>query len=241
MLPADPRNWRTPMPADPWSTPTAYGASETATATFMARVYRWMAAGLGLTGFFAFLVAGSPGLQRAIFGNQLVFFGLLIAELAMVWSFSRVIRTATFATAAAMFLAYCALSGLTFAIYLLVYTGASVASTFFITGGTFLAMSAYGSLTKKDLSSWGSFLVMGLVGVVLAGVVNLFLRSDAIGFVLACAGVVVFTGLTAWDTQKIRAFAEVGDDRLALSGALMLYLDFVNLFISLLRLLGRRR
>jgi FtsH-binding integral membrane protein len=140
-----------------------------------------------------------------------------------------------------MFLAYCALSGVTFSIYLLAYTRTSVASTLFVTGGTFLAMSVYGSVARKDLSSWGSFLMMGLIGVVLASVVNYFLRSDALEFVLSCAGVVVFTGLTAYDTQKIRALARVGDDRLALHGALALYLDFVNLFIMLLRLFGRRR
>jgi FtsH-binding integral membrane protein len=140
-----------------------------------------------------------------------------------------------------MFLVYCALSGVTFSVIFLVYTRESIASTFFITGGVFGAMSAYGTLTKKDLSSWGSFLMMGLIGVIIAGVVNIFLRSSAMSFVISCASVVVFTGLTAWDTQKIRQVANQGDDRLALQGALMLYLDFVNLFLALLNLLGRRR
>jgi uncharacterized protein len=179
--------------------------------------------------------------RQAIFSNPILFFGLMIGELALVFAFSRMVRTATFTTAAGMFLAYCALSGVTFAAILLAYTRTSVASTFFVTGGTFLAMSAYGTLTKKDLSSWGSFLMMGLIGVVIASVVNLFLHSGAMSFIISCAGVVVFTGLTAWDTQRIRAFAEAGDDRLALQGALMLYLDFVNLFLMLLRLFGKRR
>jgi FtsH-binding integral membrane protein len=200
-----------------------------------------MAAGLALTGLVAYGVAETPALQRIIFGNPILFFGLLIGELAMVWTFSSVVRRASFGTAAAMFLAYCALSGVTFSIYFLVYTRESIASTFFITGGAFAAMSAYGTLTKKDLSGWGQFLMMGLIGVILASIVNIFFRSDALNFVVSCMGVVVFTGLTAWHAQKIRSWAAVGDDRLALHGALALYLDFVNLFISLLRLFGRRR
>ena len=229
------------MPADSWSSPTSYESSASAEATFLAKVYRWMAAGLALTGLFAYAVVTSPGLQRVILGNQFVFFGLMIGELVMVVAFSRVVTRATFGTAAAMFLAYCALSGLTFSVIFLAYTRESIASTFFITGGAFAAMSAYGTLTKKDLTGWGQFLMMGLIGVVLALVVNIFLRSDALSFVLSCAGVVVFTGLTAYDAQKIKGYAHVGDDRLALHGALTLYLDFVNLFLMLLRLFGRRR
>ena len=183
----------------------------------------------------------SPGLQRVILGNRIVFFGLLIGELVMVVAFTRVVQRATFGTAAAMFLAYCALSGLTFSVIFLAYTRESIASTFFITGGTFAAMSAYGTLTKKDLTGWGQFLMMGLIGIVIALVVNIFLRSDALGFVLSCAGVVVFTGLTAYDAQRIKGYAGAGDERLALHGALQLYLDFVNLFLMLLRLFGRRR
>ena len=200
-----------------------------------------MAAGLALTGLFAYVVVSNPTLLRIIVGNPIVFFGLIIGELIMVVAFSRVVQSATFGTAAAMFLAYCALSGLTFSVIFLAYTRESIASTFFITGGTFAAMSAYGTLTKKDLSSWGQFLFMGLIGVIIASVVNIFLHSDGLSFVLSCAGVVVFTGLTAYDAQKIRGYARVGDDRLALHGALALYLDFVNLFLMLLRLFGRRR
>ena len=229
------------MPGDPWSTPAAYETTAATEAAFVAKVYRWMAAGLALTGLFAYAVVSSPGLLRVIVGNPIVFFGLLIGELVMVVAFTRIVRSATFGTAAAMFLAYCAISGLTFSVIFLAYTRESIASTFFITGGTFAAMAAYGTLTKKDLSSWAQFLTMGLIGVVIAMVVNIFLRSDAMSFVISCAGVVVFTGLTAYDAQKIRAFAHAGDDRLALHGALALYLDFVNLFLMLLRLFGRRR
>lgn len=228
------------MPNDPWTTPTAIGGVSVESA-FMAKVYRWMGAGLALTGVFAWAVADSPVLQKAIIGNPILFYGLLIAELVMVVAFARVSRTASFGVAAAMFLAYCALSGLTFSVFLLYYTRSSVAQAFFITGGMFAGMSAYGTLTKKDLSSWGSFLMMGLIGVIIAMVVNFFLQSSAMDFVISCCGVVVFTGLTAYDTQKIRGYASEGDDRLALNGALKLYLDFVNLFIMLLRLLGRRR
>ena len=229
------------MAFDPWTTSAAYDRAQTNEAAFVAKVYRWMAAGLALTGLFAYAVVTSPGLLRVVVGNPIVFFGLLIGELVMVVAFTRVVRSATFGTAAAMFLAYCALSGLTFSVIFLAYTRESIASTFFITGGTFAAMSAYGTLTKKDLSSWGHFLFMGLIGVLIASVVNIFLRSDAMSFVLSCAGVVVFTGLTAYDAQKIRAYAHAGDERLALHGALALYLDFVNLFLMLLRLFGRRR
>lgn len=229
------------MPADPWSTPTSFDTSASVEASFVAKVYRWMAAGLALTGLFAYAVVSNPALQRVVIGNPIVFFGLLIGELVMVVAFTRVVQRATFGTAAAMFLAYCALSGLTFSVIFLAYTRESIASTFFITGGTFAAMSAYGTLTKKDLTGWGQFLMMGLVGVLIAMVVNIFLHSDGLSFVLSCAGVVVFTGLTAYDAQRIKGFAHAGDDRLALHGALQLYLDFVNLFLMLLRLFGRRR
>ena len=232
------------MASDPWSTESALpstGSGATVASTFMAKVYRWMALGLALSGLFAYATATSPAMVHFIFGNQLVFFGLIIAELVMVGFFSRVVRTASFATAAAMFLGYCALSGITLASVLLAYTQQSVASTFFITGGTFAAMSIYGTVTKRDLTSFGHFLFMGLIGVVIAMVVNMFLHSDALQFVLSCAGVVVFTGLTAYDTQRIRGYASAGDDRLALHGALSLYLDFINLFLMLLSFFGGRR
>jgi uncharacterized protein len=229
------------MAFDPWTTATPLDRPQTNEAAFVAKVYRWMAAGLAITGLVAYAVVASPAAQQLVFGNRMVFYGALIAELLMVVAFSSVVRRASFGTAAAMFLAYCALSGVTFSVFFFIYTRESIASTFFITGGAFAAMSAYGTLTKKDLTGWGSFLMMGLIGVVLASVVNLFVRSDGLTFIVSCMGVVVFTGLAAYDAQKIRAWAAQGDDRLALHGALALYLDFVNLFISLLRLFGRRR
>ena len=229
------------MPLDPWQQSTAYDRAQGAEAAFVAKVYRWMAAGLAITGLFALGVTESPGLQHVIFGNPLVFFGLIIGELVMVVAFSRVLRTATFGTAAAMFLAYCAVSGLTLSAIFFAYSRESIASTFFITGGAFAAVSAYGTLTKRDLSGWGHFLFIGLVGIILASIVNIFLRSDAVVFVTSCMGVLVFGGLAAYDAQRIRSFAAAGDDRLALHGALALYLDFINLFLTLLRFFGRRR
>src|SRR2546430_6735151 len=186
------------MPADPWSTPTPYESSASAEATFLAKVYRWMAAGLALTGLFAYAVVTSPGLQRVILGKPIVFFGLMIGELVMVVAFSRVVTRATFGTAAAMFLAYCALSGLTFSVIFLAYTRESIASTFFITGGAFAAMSAYGTLTKKDLTGWGQFLMIGLLRGVLPLGGDIFFPSAALGFVLSCAGGVGFPGLTPY-------------------------------------------
>jgi FtsH-binding integral membrane protein len=233
------------MALDPWTTSAALDrGGSTVAGVFMARVYRWMAFGLALTGLFAYGTATSPGMVRVIFGNPILFYGLIFAQLGMVWAFSSVVRRASFGAAAAMFLAYCAVTGLTFSSIFLVYSHESIAQAFFVTGGTFAAMSVYGTVTKRDLSSFGHFLFMGLIGIVLASIVNFFLNSSALAFVISCAGVVVFTGLTAYDTQKIRAFAEVGDDRLALSGALALYLDFINLFLILLRFFGggdRRR
>ena len=237
---------------DAWTSKAtrASAAPTSRTAEFMAAVYRWMAFGLALTGMVAWAVTSSPALLSAFYrvnsegrvtGVSGLFWVVGIAELGMVWAFSSVAQRASMAAAVGMFLGYCALSGVTFSVYLLTYTSASVASTFFITGGAFFGLSLYGTVTKRDLSGARSFLMMGLIGVVIASVVNIFLHSSALDFVLSCAGVVVFAGLTAYDTQKIRAMGEEGDERMALRGALSLYLDFVNLFIMLLRFFGRRR
>ncbi len=231
---------------DPWTQPTARGntdlaaqyGAQTDAAAFMAKVYRWMALGLGLTGFIAMYVASSPELMRAIFP---MFLPLIIAEFVVVLAFGWMARRSSFAVTAGMFLLYAALNGVTFSVIFLAYTHESIASTFFVTAGAFGGMSAYGTLTKKDLTSWGSFLFMGLIGVVIAGIVNLFVHSGAMSFVISCCSVIVFTGLTAYDTQKLRGLAAAHDDRLSLLGALTLYLDFVNLFLALLRLFGSRR
>ncbi len=219
------------------------GAASDAERRFMAAVYRWMTLGLALTAGVAFAVAGSPAARALVFGNRLVFFGLVIAELALVVALSAAAARMSAATAGGLFLLYSALNGATLAVVLLVYTGASVAVAFASTAATFGAMSVYGTVTRRDLSSWGSFLLMGLVGVVIASVVNAFVGSSMLSFVVSCAAVVVFTGLAAWDTQKLRALGRAGGGAggVAVNGALALYLDFVNLFLALLRLLGGRR
>lgn len=210
--------------------------------TFMSKVYRWMFAGLALTGVTSYVVASSQELFSAIAPFMMPLF---IAELVMVLAFSFLASKVNSAVAAAMFLAYAFMNGLTFSVLFIVYTQASLFSTFAITAGMFGAMSIYGTVTKKDLTSWGSFLFMGLIGIVLAGLVNLFLQSPAVSWVASLAGVLVFTGLTAYDTQKLRnmqssaAYASAGS--MAIQGALMLYLDFINLMLSLLRLMGKRR
>jgi uncharacterized protein len=229
---------------DRWNTQPRYAYAapdEQVVASFMAGVYRWMAAGLAVTGAVGLALASNPALLIKVVSNPILMIALLVAQVGLAIGLTAAIQRASFATLASLFLAYSASMGVTMGVVLLVYTGASVGTVFFTTGGTFLAMSAYGTLTKKSLDSWGSFLMMGLVGIVIASLVNLFFQSPGLTFVLSCAGVVVFTGLTAWDTQRIRQYAGAGDNRLALFGAFQLYLDFVNLFLALLRLLGNRR
>jgi uncharacterized protein len=210
---------------------------------FMASVYRWMTLGLGLTAIVAFFVARSEDALRFVIGNRMVFFGLIIAELGLVIAISAAVHRLSAAAAGGLFLLYSALNGATLSVVLLAYTGSSVALAFVTTAGTFGAMSVFATVTRRDLSSWSSFLFMGLIGIVLASVVNMFLRSSAMTFVLSCAAVVVFTGLAAYDTQKLRALARAGGGSAAMpvNGALALYLDFVNLFLALLRLFGNRR
>ncbi|MFZ5774934.1 MAG: Bax inhibitor-1/YccA family protein [Thermodesulfobacteriota bacterium] len=216
---------------------------------FLAKVFNWMAIGLGLTGLAASLVAASPAAQKAIFGNPLVFYGLIFGELGMVLYLSARVERMSAGAATGLFLAYSVLNGLTLSSILLLYTGASVAATFFVTSGMFVAMAVYGTVTKKDLTSFGSFLFMGLVGMIIASLVNIFLASPMISWVVSGIGVIVFTGLTAYDVQKISRMGEAGImasgeaaiRKGAIMGALALYLDFVNLFLSLLRFMGDRR
>ena len=209
----------------------------------MMGVYRWMTLGLAVTAVIAYSVATSEAALRLVIGNRFVFFGLIIAEFGLVMALSAAANRLSMATAGGLFLLYSALNGATLSVVLLAYTGSSVATAFVTTAGTFGAMSVYATVTRRDLSSWGTFLFMGLVGVVIASLVNLFLQSGLMSFVISCVSVVVFTGLTAYDTQKLRALARSGGGSAAMSvnGALALYLDFVNLFLALLRLFGRRR
>ncbi len=211
-------------------------------------VYLWMTMALAITGLTALIVSDSYAIQQMIFTNQMVWWGLLIAELALVWYLSARIQRLSFASATCMFIVYSILNGATLSVILLVYTAESIASTFFITAGTFAAMSLIGYFTKKDLSSMGSLLFMALIGLIIATVVNLFMKSETLYYILSYAGVIIFVGLTAYDTQKIKRMllsegVEVNDTtrKVALMGALALYLDFINLFLYLLRLLGNRR
>jgi len=230
-------------------TPVSVPRQQTAAVSsdFVRQVYNWMAGGLALTAVVALFTASSPTLLQMVFGNRLVFFALIFGELGLVIALSGAIRRLSAAAATGLFLFYSALNGVTMASIFLLYTRASIAGTFFVAAATFAAMSLYGHLTKRDLTSWGSFLFMGLVGVVIASLVNLFLQSAMIYWVSTCCGVIVFVGLTAYDTQKIKALAWSGfsdgeaQRKGAILGALTLYLDFINLFLLLLRLFGRRR
>lgn len=211
--------------------------------TLIRQVYAWMAAGLTVTALFALVTVSSPALLKTIVGNKFVFYGLMIGELALVFILSGALHRLSTGVATLLFLGYSALNGLTLSVIFLVYTADSIATTFVITAAMFGAMSLYGYLTKRDLTSWGSFLFMGLIGVVIASLINIFLRSDAVSWVVSAIGVIVFTGLTAYDTWKIKEMAtiETQTRKYAIIGALTLYLDFINLFLMLLRLLGGRR
>jgi len=226
------------------STPGLVRGAVAVGSRFMSAVYRWMAAGLVVTAGVAWLVAGSPAARQAIFGNRLVFWGLVVAQLGLVIVLSAAVNRLSAGVAGLLFVAYSALTGATLSSILLVYTGASVASAFAVTAGTFAAMSVFATVTKRDLSGWSTFLFMGLIGVVIAALVNMFLQSGMLQFVISCAAVVVFTGLTAYDTQKLRRLAAAPGGlpaAMPVNGALMLYLDFINLFLSLLNLFGGRR
>lgn len=222
-------------------------AQSDAATIFLAKVFNWMAIGLGLTGITAFVTAFS-GLAPMIIGSP-IFFVLIIAELGVVFYLSARVEKLAASTAAGLFIGYSILNGLTLSVLFLAYTMTSLASTFFITAAMFGSMAVYGFVTKKDLSSWGSFLFMGLIGIIIASLVNMFMHSPMISWVVSAVGVIIFTGLTAYDVQKIMKFGAsgiMGGDvavvrKGAIMGALTLYLDFINLFIMLLHFLGNRR
>jgi len=211
--------------------------------TLIRQVYAWMGAGLALTAFMSIVTLSSPAMLNAVLGNRLVFYGLMIGELALVFTLAGAINKLSATTATLIFIAYSALNGITLSSVALVYTSSSITSTFVTTGGMFGAMSVFGFKTKRDLTSWGSFLFMGLIGVVIASVVNIFVGSSAVSWIISGLGVIVFTGLTAYDTWKIKAMAAQGIEgrKPAILGALTLYLDFINLFLMLLRFTGDRR
>ena len=213
----------------------------------MRKVYVWMAMALAITAITAYGVASSPALTSLIFGNKLIFFGLIIAELVLVFWVSARIEKLSLTKATLMFIVYSVLNGATLATIFFDYSPEIITKTFFVTAGTFGAMAVYGYFTKSDLSSWGKLLIMAVIGLIIAGVVNIFLRSSLTDFVISVVGVLIFVGLTAYDSQKIKRMlmmqADMGEtaQKVALMGALSLYLDFINLFLYLLRLFGRNR
>jgi FtsH-binding integral membrane protein len=217
--------------------------------SFVRSVYNWMAIGLGITGVVAYGVANSPGVTEVIFGSQLIFFGLIIAQLAMVYMISARIQRMQASTATMLFIVYSALNGATLSSIFLAYAQSAITSTFFICAATFTACSVYGWTTRRDLTTMGGFLTMGLIGIVIASVVNMFVQSGAVSTIVSYVGVLVFVGLTAYDTQDIKnmALSQPGDidagavRKGAILGALKLYLDFINLFLMLLRIFGSGR
>lgn len=212
----------------------------------MRKVYVWMTLALVITGFTAYAVATSPALLMAIVGNRFVLLGLIVAELALVVGISGAINRLSLAVATLMFVLYSVINGATLSVVFLAFTMSSITSVFFITAGTFATMALVGYTTKKDLTSMGRMLFMALIGLVIATVVNMFMRSSGLDMILNYVGVLVFVGLTAYDTQKIKEQLMMADNmgeaaqKVALVGALTLYLDFINLFLYLLRILGKR-
>lgn len=212
----------------------------------MRKVYVWMTMALVITGFTAYGVATSPGILQAIYSNQILFWGLVIAEFALVIGVSAAINRLSLAMATLMFVLYSVINGALLSFIFLAYTASSIATVFFITAGTFAVMAFIGYTTKTDLTSMGKILMMALIGLIIATVVNLFIKSSGFTLILSYVGVLVFVGLTAYDSQKIKQMllqapdAGEGAQKLALLGALSLYLDFINLFLYLLRIFGKR-
>jgi hypothetical protein len=206
-----------------------------------------MALALLITGLTAWVVAGSEQLLSIIFSSRITFFGLIIGELALVVAMTSAIHRMSLSTATLLMVLYSVINGATMSSIFLLYTADSIASTFFVTAGTFGAMSLYGYATKRDLSSWGNILFMGLIGLIIAGVVNMFWMNNTFSLLVSAIGVVIFVALTAYDVQKIKTLfndaTEVNEStqKIALLGALSLYLDFINIFLYLLRLLGSRK
>lgn len=213
---------------------------------FVRSVYNWMAIGLAITGFIAYYTATNLPLIKFIYSNSIIFYGLIIGELVLVYAISSRIYRMNPGTATGLFVLYSGLNGLTLAFIFLVYTQSAITSTFFVCAATFGACSVYGWVTKRDLTSMAGFMTMGLIGIIIASIVNMFVKSSAMAMIISYIGVLVFVGLTAYDTQKIKSMAmsqpmglEAGVIRKgAILGALTLYLDFINLFLMLLRIMG---
>ena len=212
---------------------------------FLTKVYGWMFAGLAITAMVSLYVASSPTLIQAVIVNRWVFFALLFGELGLVWYISARVATMAPGTAAALFAAYSGLNGVTLSVILLAYTGASVASAFITTSAMFGGLALYGTVAKRSLAGVGQFAFMGLIGIIVASIVGIFWQNDTLQFVISVCGVIVFTGLTMWDAQRLKGMAlQVEGEQAgsyAIGGALALYLDFINMFLFMLRFMGRRR
>lgn len=213
---------------------------------YLQNVFLYMAVGLGFTGLVAYFAGSSYSLMSTLFSTPGLMLGLVLVELGLVFYLSARITSMDTQQAKILFYAYSVVNGLTLAPLFVVYTGASIATTFFVTAAMFLSMAIYGYVTDTDLTTMGGFLIMGVVGIIIASLVNIFLHSSALSFAISAVGVVLFTGLTAYDMQKIKSMYFEGDteaisSKKAILGALCLYLDFINLFISLLKFLGVRR
>ena len=223
--------------------------AEVLVSDYVRSVYNWMGIGLALTGFVAYYVSTSESLLRLVFGNPLLLLVLIVAELGLVFSIAGMVNRMSASTATALFVIYSGLNGVTLSSIFLIYVQSSIVSTFFVCAATFIACSLYGWMTQKDLTSLGGFLIMGLIGIVIASLVNLFIKSSSVSMIISYIGVFVFVGLTAYDTQKIKHMAMTQPANLdgavvrkgAILGALSLYLDFINLFLMLLSIFGQRR
>jgi FtsH-binding integral membrane protein len=231
------------MPRDS-TFPTAFSGAERVTA-FLRAVYGWMCAGLAITATTAWFIASTPALYMAVAQNRVLFWGLVIAQLGIVLVLSARVQRLAASTAALLFITYSALTGVTISFVLLAFTQESVATTFLVTAGMFGGLAMYGTVTRRSLEGLGQFLFMGLIGIVLASIVGIFWHSDGLQFMISFIGVIVFTGLAAYDAQRLKAmalaFPEGQTGSYAIVGALALYLDFINLFLFLLRFLGNRR
>jgi hypothetical protein len=233
---------------NPFATP-ARPAQAVRERSLLRNVYLWMTGGLALTAVVALGVASNPNLIRALVTNRMLFFALIIGEVALVWFLSARITTLSPAAAVGGFAAYAVLNGVTLSLILLAYARTSISTALFVTAGTFAGMSLYATVTKRELAGIGRYLIYGLWGIIIASLVNFFLRSPAVDWVLSYVGVALFLGLTAYDTQIIKRWsdglggevAEADYIRLSILGALKLYLDFINLFLFFLRIFGRRR
>lgn len=223
---------------------TADAAAERVTA-FLRKVYGWMFVGLGATAAVAYAVAGSPAIMQTIASNRILFVGALVAELGLVFYLSARVQSLTPNAATILFLLYSGLNGVTLSVLLLAYTESSIATTFVATAGMFGALAVFGSTTKRSLAGAAQFFYMGLIGLVLASILGLFWQNDALQFLISVVGVIVFTGLTAWDAQRLKRMAaelpQAQSGSYAIVGALSLYLNFINLFLILLRFQGGRR